>query len=75
LPDLEDADTAITEQERWGLGLIGTALKRLAAAVRLIRTRVTVHEQRLNAIEARLDQLDPPTPPTAPAPTEPPPPE
>jgi hypothetical protein len=56
LPDLEDAETAITEQERWGLGLLGTALKRLVA----------VHEQRLNAIEARLDRIDPPAAPTPP---------
>jgi hypothetical protein len=60
LPDLEDAETAITEQERWGLGLTGAALKRLAAAVRLIRARGVVHEQRLDAIEARLNRIDPP---------------
>jgi hypothetical protein len=63
LADLEDAEAAVAQQETWGLGLLGVAVKRLAAAVRVIRTRVTQHESRLDAIEARLDRLDPPSPP------------
>jgi hypothetical protein len=60
LPDLEDAETAIAAQEKWGLDMVGTAAKRLAAAVRVIRGRVATHDTRLDAIEARLDRIDPP---------------
>lgn len=60
MPDLEDADAAIVEQERWGMSWTGIAVKRLAAAARLIRTRVAQHDTRLDAIEARLNRIDPP---------------
>jgi hypothetical protein len=60
MADLEDAEASISEQERWGLGRVGQAVKRLAAAVRLIRARVVQHDQRLDEIETRLNELDPP---------------
>lgn len=60
MPDLEDAEAAMADQERWGMTLAAVATKRLAAAVRLIRTRVFQHDSRLDAIEARLNRLDPP---------------
>lgn len=60
MPELEDAEADLVEQERWGLSRTGSALKRLIAAVRIIRTRVVLHDQRLDAMQARLDRLDPP---------------
>lgn len=60
MPDLEDAEADLAEQERWGMGRIAFAVKKLTAAVRLIRTRVATHDQRLDDLKARVDRLDPP---------------
>jgi hypothetical protein len=60
MPELEDAETELAAQERWGLSRVGVAATRLAAAVRVLRGRVATHEQRLAQIETRLDRIDPP---------------
>jgi hypothetical protein len=66
LPDLEDAETAITEQERWGLGLTRHRTEAARRSGPADPDARCVHEQRLNAIEARLDRIDPPAAPTPP---------
>jgi hypothetical protein len=55
MAELEDAEAEMAEQERWGLGRVGLAVKRLLVAVRVLRNRSVAHDQRLDAIEARLD--------------------
>ena len=60
MPDLEDSEGGIVEQERWGMSRVALALRAVVREVRLIRARVATHEQRLDALKARLDQLDPP---------------
>ncbi len=59
--ELEDAEAKLVEQEKWGFNRVGLGLRLLTAAVRLLRSRVVAHEQRLDAMQARLDRLDPPT--------------
>ncbi len=65
-PELEDAEAELVLQEKWGWDRVGLAAQRLTAAVRLVRTALVSHEQRLAAVEARLDVLDPPAPPPVP---------
>lgn len=62
MADLEDAESAITQQETWGLSLMGLAVKRLARAVRINRAAVVQHGNRLDALEARVSALEAPRP-------------
>lgn len=59
MPDLEDAETELAAQEKWGLSRVAVAAIRLAAAVRVLRGRVATHEQQLAQIEQRLNRIDP----------------
>lgn len=58
--DLEEAQDRISTQEAWGLNTTGIAVKVLLRAVRALWTRT---DQRLQALEARVDALENQPPP------------
>lgn len=53
---VSEADTAMTDRLRWGPSGTDTAVIKVIAFLKTVRTRLQNHEDRIAALEARLPQ-------------------